>query len=108
VPEPVRAGIPGVHERGAFVHESKKRQTMNKKVLFRFAPDVLEARTVQTEKKLTMYRVKSLRYLSEILPGMMPDIKLHYESKSAAYWAIKEAIQINYYSGLPENENQKP
>jgi hypothetical protein len=91
----MHVGISGVHERGAFVHEPKKRPSTMKKNLFVFEPDVLQERTRQTEKKLTMYRVKSLRYLCD-----------NNERKMTAYYAICCEIRTNYYGGLPCKINE--
>lgn len=76
---------------------------MKKVKIFTWQPDFVEARTTQTEKKLSMYRVKSLRYMCEFIAENSPEMRLNIRYKAQAYWAIKQQIQVHYYGGLPEN-----
>jgi hypothetical protein len=77
---------------------------MEKVRIFTWQPELVESRTKQTEKKLTMYRVKSLRYMVQFMAENSQEKRLNIRYKAQAYWAIKQQMQVHYYGGLPENE----
>lgn len=53
---------------------------------FRITPEMVDERTTITEKRLSAYRVRALRCLHG-----------GYDAKARGYYAIIEAIKINYY-----------